>query len=83
MCTYVVTIAIAKFISHDCHMIDLIPIWDSMTTQLEGYSATLSQLTNQIADMRKEAETYLRLADELIETSRDMGQQFSHYHQTL
>ena len=80
---YLVTIAIVEFISHDCHMTDLIPIWDSMTTQLEGYSATLSQLTNQIADMRKEAETYLRLADELIETSADMGKQFFQYYHTL
>ncbi len=58
------------------------PTWTAMSTQAEDYKAQLNQLTSDIADMRKEAETYLRLADELIVTDADNGRQFTQYHNT-
>ncbi len=51
-----------------------------MSAQLEDYNARLTQLTNQIADMRREAETYLRLAEEMICTDADNGREFHKYY---
>ncbi|XP_064389970.1 inhibitor of nuclear factor kappa-B kinase subunit beta-like [Halichondria panicea] len=59
---------------------ELTPTWTSMSAQLEDYNARLTQLTNQIADMRREAETYLRLAEEMICTDADNGREFHKYY---
>ena len=56
--------------------------WDSMDSQVQAQEEVLHRLTNEIGDMSKETETYLRLADEMMDTHEENDRLFGHYYHT-